>query len=229
MPYPITEDSRDDKLQGDIFQESALSPSESKWILTESGKELGSTCGSGYDHFYPHQQVQGLDPVVGLVASSAPQLLLSVSPVSGPRPTSCALPAVSANDKEDLHYLQADKSNLGFDNHIPNSNLRQSLTELLDHGLVGVSYKNHVNSDPTRYVVDPATATVHLFVLWILRYNYFLLLLCLAAMNTDLIKNRVNNTCNHPLQHGNKLALAALFFTTINQRRFRINVCYSSE
>uniref|UniRef100_A0A093Y798 Zinc finger protein n=1 Tax=Talaromyces marneffei PM1 TaxID=1077442 RepID=A0A093Y798_TALMA len=189
MPYPITEDSRDDKLQGDIFQESALSPSESKWILTESGKELGSTCGSGYDHFYPHQQVQGLDPVVGLVASSAPQLLLSVSPVSGPRPTSCALPAVSANDKEDLHYLQADKSNLGFDNHIPNSNLRQSLTELLDHGLVGVSYKNHVNSDPTR----------------------------------------VNNTCNHPLQHGNKLALAALFFTTINQRRFRINVCYSSD
>jgi hypothetical protein len=81
MPYPITENSRDDKLQGDIFQESARLPSESKCISTGSGTEPGSTtCGSGHDYFYAPHQIQGLDPVVGLVASSTPQLPSLQSP-----------------------------------------------------------------------------------------------------------------------------------------------------
>jgi hypothetical protein len=96
MPYPITEDSHDDKLQGDIFQESAQSPSESKCIPTQSGTESGrTTCGSGHDYFYPHRQIQGLDPVVGLVTSSTPQLPSLLSPASSPRPTILSLPDLS--------------------------------------------------------------------------------------------------------------------------------------
>lgn len=173
MPYPMTEDSRDDKLQGDSFQDSAQSPSESKCIPTESGTESGSiTCGSGHDYFYPHQQIQVLDRVVGLVASSTSQLLSLLSPASSTRPTILSLPDVSPNDKGDPQYLQPDQSSLDFDNHPQNSNLRQSL-ELLDHGVIDVFYKNQVNPCPTRYVVDPAAATIRLFCFYRLSTSSF--------------------------------------------------------
>lgn len=232
MPYPITEDSRDDKLQGDIFQKSALSPSKSKWISIEPGAESGSTTsGPEHGYFYPHHQTQELEPF-GLVVSPTPQLLsLPSSLASDPRPATLSLPNVPANDKGHPQYLQPDQSNPAFDNHLQKSNLRQSLKELTDYGVVDVSYKNQVKPGPIRYFVDPPAATIHLFCFY--RYpdtnTIWTLLWCLCTIKADLIKNTIVNTWTRFLQHGNGLALAALLFTTINERRLGINVCYSSE
>lgn len=98
------------------------------------------------------------------MASSVLQLP-SVSPASSPRPIP-RLPDISSNDKGDPQYLQPDQSNLGFDNHLQNSNLRQSLQGLSDHGVVDVSYKNQVNTGPTRYVVNPTPAAIRLFCVY---------------------------------------------------------------
>lgn len=164
MPYPITEDSRDDKLQGDIFQVSVLTPSKSKWIPTKPGADLGSTTsGPEHGYFYPHHQTQGLEPSE-LVVSPTPQLLsLALSPPSDPRPTVLSLSNVPANDKENSQNLQPDQPNLAFENYLQNPNLGQSLSELSDYGVIDVFHRDQVNAGPTRYVVNPPAVTIRLF------------------------------------------------------------------
>lgn len=97
MPGPITEDSRDDELQGSIFEESALSPSESKWNPIEFGIESGSC--SGHASFYPRHRLERLDPVGVLATLPAPELsALPIYPSSSPRPPILSSRDLSAND-----------------------------------------------------------------------------------------------------------------------------------
>lgn len=148
MSYPIDEYSHDDKIQGDIFKKSALSPRvRTKWVpLDWAGTESGfAGVWGGSEHNYPLRQVQEipLDPVAS-------------SPQQGLR--SPALKGVPTKVKrEPRFYLQPDQSNLVFDTQFTNptthsQSLSGELCQTYDSVDIVSPYQIPESNHPTRYV-----------------------------------------------------------------------------